>query len=94
VSERSPYHVLAQRIVREVLAMVETRGATAREARRLFRARHALTSIPVSAWYRAVRVVTGGGLLDLADARQPTLLDRGPRRRRKPVRKMKPADAS
>lgn len=79
---RSPYFVTAQRIVREVLAIVETRGATAREARRLFRARHASTSIPLSVWYAAVRAVTGGGLLDLPNARQPTLLDRGPRRRR------------
>lgn len=79
---RSAHHTYAQHVVREVLAVVETRGATAREARRLFRARHAITSIPRSVWYAAVRAVTGGGLLDLRNARQPQLLDHGPRRRR------------
>ncbi len=79
---RAAHQAYAQRLVREVLAVVETRGATAREARRLFRARRAATSIIASVWYAAVRAVTGGGLLDLGNARQPTLLDRGPRRRR------------
>lgn len=79
---RSPHLPTARRIVREVIAVAETRGATAREARRLFRARQASTSIPLSVWYAAVRAETGGGLLDLPDYRQPTLLDRGPRARR------------
>ena len=82
MSARSPHVPTARRIVREILAVAETRGATAREARRLFRARHASTSIPRSVWYAAVRAETGGGLLDLPDYRQPTLLDRGPRLRR------------
>ena len=37
---RSPHLPTAQRIVREVIAAAETRGATAIEARRMFRARH------------------------------------------------------
>lgn len=33
-------------------------------------------------WYAALRDVTGGGVLDIKDARQPELIARGPRVKR------------
>lgn len=82
MSTRSPHRALAERLVREVLAAADTRASSAREIRRLLRVRFATTTVSDAVRYAAVRAVTGGGLLDLRDARQPTLLDRGPRRRR------------
>ncbi len=82
MSSRTAHRVLAERLVREVLAVAETRASNAREIRRLLRARFATTTVTDAVRYAAVRAVTGGGLLDLRDARQPMLLDRGPRRTR------------
>lgn len=82
MSARSVHRAYAERLVREVLAAADTRGLPARVIRRLLRARFAVTNVSNAVRYAAVRAVTGGGLLDLRDARQPTLLDRGPRRRR------------
>ena len=89
MSRRSPHRVLAERLVREVLAAAETRGSSAREIRRLLRVAFGATTVTTAVRYAAVRAVTGGGLLDLRDARQPTLLDRGPRR----IRSRKKTDA-
>lgn len=36
-----------------------------------------------SVWYAALHDVTGGGVLDIKDARQPELVARGPRAKRK-----------
>lgn len=72
----------AERLCREVFAAAETRGATARETRRMLRARLATLTISRSCWYAAAVRVAGCLLLDLPDFRQPTLIDRGPRCRR------------
>ena len=82
---RRPHVLLAMAkgLVVEVLAEASTRGLRAKEQRRRLRIAFAKTIIPAHVKYMAVRAVTGGGLLDLQDARQPALLDRGPRRRTK-----------
>jgi hypothetical protein len=72
----------AERLVREVFAAAETRGATALETRRMLRARLASLTVSRSLWYAAAIRIAGCLLLDLPDFRQPTLLDRGPRLRR------------
>jgi hypothetical protein len=89
MSRRSPHRALAERLVREVLAAADTRGSSAREIRRQIRAAFAPTTITSAVRYAAVRAVTGAGLLDLRPARQPSLLDRGPRR----IRSRKKPDA-
>lgn len=87
MSLRSPLRALAERLVREVLAVAETRGSPAREIRRLLRARFATTTIGAHVRYAAVKAVAGVSMLDLPDARQFPLLDRGPRRSRRSSRK-------
>jgi hypothetical protein len=72
----------------EVLAFARRRGLTARTTRRLLREAFARTSFSKSAWHAGACDAAGCLLLDLPDARQPSLLDRGPRRirsRRKKV---------
>lgn len=80
---RRPHVLLAMAkgLVAEVLAEALTRGLKAKEQRRRLRIAFARTIIPAHVKYQAVRAVAGCGLLDLPDARQPTLIDRGPRRR-------------
>ena len=41
-----------------------------------------------STWYAALHDVTGGGVLDIRDARQPELVARGPRSKRRRQRKV------
>ena len=84
------HRAYVERLAREVLLAAEHRGATARETRRMLRARLASLTVSRSLWYAAAVRVAGCRLLDLADFRQPTLpdLDRGPRRTR-PRRKKK-----
>lgn len=72
---------MARRLVAQVLAEAHTRGLRAREQRRRIRAVFAATIIPAHVRYLAVRLEAGVSMLDLSDARQPLLLDRGPRRR-------------
>lgn len=68
-------------LVAEVFASARHRVATGRETRRLLRTLSPLT-VSRAAWYRAAVKAAGCLLLDLADFRQPTLLDRCPRRKR------------
>lgn len=79
---RSLHRAYVERLVRDVYSAAETRGATARETRRMLRARLATLTVSRSLWYAAAVRVAGCGLLDLQDFRQPTLIERGPRRRR------------
>ena len=79
---RLSHRLLAERLAREVLLAAEHRGATARETRRMLRARLASLTVSRSLWYAAAVRVAGCRLLDLADFRQPDLLPRGPRRNR------------
>ncbi len=53
MTARSHQRSAAERLVGDVRAVVETRGATARGARRPFRAHHAAASIPRRVWYAA-----------------------------------------
>lgn len=66
----------------EVLLFAQRRGLTARAARRLLREAFAKSNVSRSTWHAAACDAAGCKLLDLPDARQPTLLDRGPRTRR------------
>lgn len=84
-----PLLTLARRLVAQVLAEAHTRGLKAREQRRRIRAVFAGTVVPAHVRYAAVRAEAGVSMLDLPDARQPTLLDLGPRRRR--TRRRNPA---
>ena len=79
---KSPHPLLpmARRLVAQVLAEAHTRGLKAREQRRRIRAVFASTIIPRAVRYRAVFLEAGASMLDLPDARQQPLLDRGPRR--------------
>jgi hypothetical protein len=72
---------MAKGLVAEVLAEAHTRGLKAKEQRRRIRAAFAKTIVPAWVRYAAVKAVAGVSMLDLPDARQPHLLDRGPRRR-------------
>lgn len=71
--------------VRDVLALAERRGATAREKRRMlrerFRSLSALTCTRAR-WYREAVRQAGCLLMDLPDARQARLIEIGPRVRR------------
>jgi hypothetical protein len=76
---------LVSSLVAEVFAAARHRGATGRETRRLLRAKFAtLSPLTVSraAWYRAAVKAAGCLLLDIPDARQPRLIEIGPRVRR------------
>jgi hypothetical protein len=79
---RGVHRLAAERHARAVLAEAEARGATGREKRRMLRARFATLSISEGVWYQAAVRVAGCPLLELRDARQPELIERGPRKRR------------
>ena len=81
--KRPSLRTLAERIVAEVLAWAHARGSSAREQRRRMREAFASTVVPRHVRYAAVRAVAGVGLLDLPDARQPALIEKGPRRRKR-----------
>lgn len=82
-TRRLSHRLLAERLAAEVLAWALARGSSAREQRRRIRAAFAKTVVPSRVRYAAVRAVFGVGMLDLPNARQPALIDRGPRVRRK-----------
>jgi hypothetical protein len=78
----SPARRDARLAAEEVIAFARRRGLTARTTRRLLREAGALSPVSASTWHAAACDAAGCLLLDLPDFRQPTLLDRGPRRRR------------
>lgn len=71
----------ARRLVAFVLAFAALRGLKARDQRRHIREVFAGTDIPKHVRYSAVRAEAGVSMLELRDARQSELFDRGPRRR-------------
>ena len=80
---RTRARVEAEDTIGQLLARAELLAWSAKTTRAELREAFWRVSASRSTWYAALNTVSGGGVLDIRDARQRELVDRGPRAKRK-----------
>ena len=88
VDRRTRPAIEAEDRIRQILDRAEMMAWSAKATRRELRDAYWGVVASRSLWYAALRRVTGGGVLDIRDARQPELVARGPRSKRRRQRKV------
>lgn len=81
--QRLSVRLEAERVVRQIVERAEMLGWKAKTIRRELREAYWRVFASRSVWYGAVRRVVGTGILEIRDARQRELVERGPRARRR-----------